>query len=39
MQDITRNIYTKFDSNQSSSFRGEEFCTIVDDDDDDDDAK
>ena len=32
MQDTPRNIYTKFGSNESSSFKGEEFCTIVNDD-------
>ena len=34
MQDTPRNIYIKFGSNQSSSFREEEFYTIVNDDDD-----
>ena len=34
MQNTPRNIYNKFGSNQLSSFRGEEFCTIVNDDDD-----
>ena len=33
MQDTPRNIHTKFGSNWSSSFRGEEFCIIVNDDD------
>ena len=32
MQDTPRNIYTKFGSNLSYSFRGEEFCIIVNDD-------
>ena len=32
MQDTLRNIYTKFGFNWSSSFRGEEFCIIVNDD-------
>ena len=34
MQDTPRNIYAKFGSNLSSSFRGEEFCIIVNNDDD-----
>ena len=32
MQNILRNIHTKFDSNWSSSFRGEEIRKIVNDD-------
>ena len=38
MQNIPRNIHTKFGSNWSSSVRGEDFCKIVNDDDDDDDG-
>ena len=33
MQDTPRNIYTKFDSNQASSLRWEQFCIIDNDDD------
>ena len=36
MQNTPRNIYIEFGSNQSSSFREEEFCTIVHKDDNDD---
>ena len=36
MQDTPRNIYAKFGSNQSSSFRAEQFCIIVKVDDNDD---
>ena len=36
MQDNPRNIYIKFGTNQSSSFRGEEFCMNINDDNDDD---
>ena len=33
MQDTPRNIQTKFGFNWSSSFRGKEFCIVVNDDD------
>ena len=39
MQDTPRNIYIMFGSNQSSSFRGGEFCIIVNDDDDNDNGR